>query len=72
MALAVATHKVHCAKGFCSFAAAALCDKESLAINSGSNLEQRKAPLVRSTMASTVKSFLVSMTLIERLLVASQ
>ena len=45
MALAVATHEVHCAKGFCTFEAAALCDKESLAINSGSSLEQRKCTI---------------------------
>ena len=43
MALTVATHKVHCAKGLCTFAAAALCDKESIAINSGLGLEQRKS-----------------------------
>lgn len=45
MALAVATHKVHRAKGFCTFAAAALCDKESLAINSGLSSEQRKCTI---------------------------
>ena len=45
MALAVATLKFHCARGFCTFAAAALCDKESLAINSGLNLEQRKCTI---------------------------
>ena len=45
MALAVATHKVHYAKGFSTFAAAALCDKESSAINSGLNLEQRKCTI---------------------------
>ena len=45
MALTVATHNVHCAKGLCTFAAAALCDKESLAINSGLNVEQRKCAI---------------------------
>ena len=73
MALAVATLKVHCAKGFCTFAAAALCDKESLAINSDLTLEQRKCTIgTLDHGLNSQKSFLVSMTKIERLLVASQ